>query len=169
MVLGVASRPAYDGGVMALEILGQHVGLINLIPPTSPRKQPRLLFPPRAAAYGTGMQLGLGLVWCICWVTSVGILLHARWGCDLAQGAALIVLLFGYSMLGYGVLRWWWHDLKSRCPCCLRLLGMTQHRGKAQDVLLEPVEIESVCLYGHGQAKESRWRQEFECDTSAYF
>jgi len=123
----------------------------------------------RAAVYGTGMLFGLGLVWCICWVTSVGILLHARWGCDLVQGAALIVLLFGYSMLGYGVLRWWWHDLKSRCPCCLRLLGMTQHRGKAQDVLLEPLEIESVCLYGHGQAKESRWRREFECDTSTYF
>jgi hypothetical protein len=34
---------------------------------------------------------------------------------------------------------------------------MTQHRGKLQDVLLEPEEIEAVRLYGHGQAKENRW------------
>ncbi|HTS30786.1 MAG TPA: hypothetical protein VMH81_33160 [Bryobacteraceae bacterium] len=39
---------------------------------------------------------------------------------------------------------------------------MPDARGKAHDILIEPREVESVCLQGHGLAIESRWRSRFE-------
>jgi hypothetical protein len=123
----------------------------------------------RAMFYGAAVLLGLGVVLTVCWTVGLGVLLSTRWGNDLAQGVTLIVFLFVHLALSYGVLCWWWRDLVSRCPRCLRLLGMTQDRGKAHGVLLEFLEIESVCLRGHGQARESRWRRDFECGTSLYF
>jgi hypothetical protein len=39
---------------------------------------------------------------------------------------------------------------------------MPETRGKAHDVLVEPLEKESICLYGHGLVLESRWRRGFE-------
>jgi hypothetical protein len=66
-------------------------------------------------------------------------------------------------------MRLWWRDLEMRCPHCLRLLGLHQVRGKRLDVLVEPAELESICLYGHGQATASRWRRSFECDGSIHF
>jgi hypothetical protein len=122
----------------------------------------------RAMLYGAGVLLGLGFVFGVCWTVGLGALLSTRWGNDLAQGAALIVFLFGYLSLSYAMLCWWWRDLALRCPRCLRLLGMTQDRGKAHGILVDFLEIESVCLRGHGQARKNRWRRDFECDTSLY-
>jgi hypothetical protein len=122
----------------------------------------------RSLAYGTGVLVGLGIVSGVCWTAGLGILLCARWGADFAQGAALIVFLFGHLTLSYAAFSWWWRDLESRCPRCLSLLGMARGRGRAQNILLDPLEIESVCLRGHGQARENRWGRDFECDPSTY-
>jgi hypothetical protein len=123
----------------------------------------------RTMLYGAGVLLGLGFVFGVCWTVGLEALLSTRWGNDLAQGAVLIVFLFGHLALSYGMLCWWRRDLASRCPRCLRLLGMTQDRGKAHGILVDFLEIESVCLRGHGQVRKNRWRRDFECDTSLYF
>ena len=124
--------------------------------------------PWRAMVYGAGVLFGLGVVLSLCWTVGLAALLSRRWGADLAQGTVLVVFLFGHLALSYGILCWWWRDLVSRCPRCLRLLGMTLERGKAHGILLDFLEIEGVCLRGHGQARENRWRRDFECDTSLY-
>ena len=120
----------------------------------------------RAALYGAGILLNLGLVWSISWIAGCQILLRARWGQDLLQGLALIGFFFGQVYLAFYASCWWRHDLESRCPHCLRRLGLERTRGKAHDLLVDPAEVEAVCLYGHGQATKSRWRRNFECDTA---
>lgn len=121
------------------------------------------------AIYGAGVLFGLGILLAACWTAGLGILLFARWGADLAQGSALMGFVFCYLALSYTSFGWWSRDLRSRCPRCLTSLGMAQRRGKAQNILLDPLEIESVCLRGHGQARENRWRRDFECEPSSLY
>jgi hypothetical protein len=56
----------------------------------------------------------------------------------------------------------WWIDVENRCPYCLRLPGMPETRGNAHDVLLDPLEIESICFRGHGVVLERRCGQRFQ-------
>jgi hypothetical protein len=38
---------------------------------------------------------------------------------------------------------------------------MREERGKSCDVLVEPLEVETVCLQGHGLILKNRWFRHF--------
>jgi hypothetical protein len=102
----------------------------------------------------------------IFWATALQILLGSQWTLDRTQGAAMVAFLFAYVGWAFAALRFWYRDLESRCPFCLRRLGMPEVRGNAHDVLISPLETETVCLHGHGLNLESHWGPVFAPDHS---
>ena len=96
------------------------------------------------------------------WVNGVQALATRSWGHDFLQGLALLAFLFSFLAALYAALRAWWNDVGTRCPYCLRLPGMTETRGNLHDVLVYPLESESVCFYGHGLLLQSRWDRRFD-------
>jgi hypothetical protein len=100
----------------------------------------------------------------VLWATGLQILLMKRWLVDVIQGFAMITFAFAYVALASAALRVWYRDLESRCPVCLRRLGMAEVRGNAHDVLVAPLETESICLRGHGLNVQNRWGREFGPD-----
>lgn len=123
----------------------------------------------RICIYAGVVLCGIAAVGSLCWATGMQILLRWRWGSDLIQGVALGLFQLGYWWSPYGAWRLWWRDVARRCPVCLRLPGMPDVRGKASDVLLEPREVESICLHGHGLVVESRWSSRFERSLHSLF
>ena len=73
---------------------------------------------------------------------------------------------FPFTFVGWAfvTMRLWRHDLLGRCPACLRRLGLSDVRGNASDLLIAPLERETICLHGHGANIESRWGHAFETD-----
>lgn len=115
----------------------------------------------RAGAYAVAVLCELAMAGGVCWATGLQLLLGWRWGSDLLQGVALGSFAFAFSWSAWFAQRLWWRDVERRCPVCLRLPGMPEVRGKRCDVLLEPLEVEAICLRGHGLAIESRWQRGF--------
>ncbi|HKE29086.1 MAG TPA: hypothetical protein VKB88_42340 [Bryobacteraceae bacterium] len=105
----------------------------------------------------------------VSWVTGIQILASRSWGHDRLQGFALLGFLFAFVALLYVGLWRWWADVENRCPYCLRLPGMPEIRGNAHDVLLDPLEIESICFRGHGVILQNRWRRRFETGAETAF
>jgi hypothetical protein len=95
------------------------------------------------------------------WVTGMQILASRSWGHDILQGFALLAFAFGFIGLLFVAVRWWWADVENRCPRCLRLPGMPETRGNRNDLLVDPLEVESICFHGHGLRFESRWGRRF--------
>lgn len=58
--------------------------------------------------------------------------------------------------------RLWRRDVYSRCPACLEPLRLPLERGHFDSVLLDPAELESLCIQGHGTLTETRWTAEFQ-------
>jgi hypothetical protein len=105
---------------------------------------------------------GLGMSGLCPGATGLEVLLRRRWGADFIQSLALGLFLIAYWWSAYWVMKLWWLYVERRCPVCLSLRGMPDVRGKEDGILIEPLEVESICLHGHGLAVESRWRSRFE-------
>jgi len=116
----------------------------------------------RIGLYGAGLLCEMAAAGSIAWGTSLQLLLGHSWGAVGIQGFALLLFLMAYAWAAWWALRVWWRDLERRCPVCLRLPGLPDVRGKAHSLLIEPLEVESICFYGHGLAVESRWRSRFQ-------
>jgi hypothetical protein len=108
------------------------------------------------SSFFCGIVLGAAVFW----VTGMQILASRSWGHN-GMGFALLAFLFGFVGMLYLALWQWWIDVENRCPYFLRLPGMSETRGNAHDVLVDPLEIESICIRGHGVVLESRWRRRF--------
>jgi len=115
----------------------------------------------RLCLYAATVLLALALNTAIAWITVLEALTAKRWGHDGLQGMALLLCGFAFTSLLYHAARWWWVDVERRCPVCLRLPGMPEHHGRATDVLIDPLETESICFYGHGLIREDRWSRRF--------
>ena len=98
----------------------------------------------------------------VSWVAGMQILTVRSWGHDGLQGLALVAFVFGFLGVLYVLMRRWWVDVESRCPYCLRLPGMPEATGSAHNLLVDPLEIESICFRGHGLPLQSRWRRHFQ-------
>jgi len=122
----------------------------------------------RVFAYGGFLLAIFVMAGAVIWSYGLQLLLGARWGIDGVQGFALVAFGFAFPGLAFLSIGFWFRDLEQRCPRCLRALGLQRRQGKPYDVLVEPAELESVCLYGHGQATASRWKKSFACDDSAF-
>ena len=128
---------------------------------------PRLRAHFRVWAFGGAILVLLMAFGGVFWATALQVLLVNRWAHEGAQGSAIIAFLFGYVGWAFAALRFWYHDLESRCPVCLRRFGMPEVRGSVNDVLIAPLETETICLHGHGLNVESIWGPVFAPDPSA--
>lgn len=102
----------------------------------------------RAFLYAVIVLCGIVLGAAVFWVTGMQILARRSWGHDGIQGFALLAFLFGFVGMLYLAVWQWWIDVENRCPYCLRLPGMSETRGSPDHVLLDPLEIESICFVG---------------------
>jgi hypothetical protein len=121
---------------------------------------PRKLY--RAFLYFIVVLFLIVLGGAVFWVTGIQILARRSWGHDGLQGFTLLGFLFAFVAALCAGLWGWWADVQNRCPYCLRLPGMPETRGNAPDVLVNPLETESICFRGHGVALRSRWRRLFQ-------
>jgi hypothetical protein len=64
--------------------------------------------------------------------------------------------------------RYWWLDLRRRCPVCLDRLLLSQTQGDASRIVLGAAITESVCAQGHGILIESRWSRDFRRGHSLF-
>lgn len=186
-VLALALNPLRTAALQCLAAIlvpGVQVTFVRLIPSTPSGVVPvelarlvlRLLMLGGIARIGFGLLAGLSLRLClyaatvllalalnvaIAWITVLEGLTARRWEHDGLQGTALLLAGFALTSLLYRAARWWWVDVERRCPVCLRLPGMPEHRGRATDVLIDPFETESICFYGHGLMREDRWSRRF--------
>jgi hypothetical protein len=62
--------------------------------------------------------------------------------------------------------RYWWIDLRSRCPRCFERMVMPLTAGDAGSMVLQPAVTESICTHGHGVLVESRWDRTFRPEES---
>lgn len=120
----------------------------------------------RAWAFAAATLVPLVALSAALWATSLQFLMKNRWHSDALQG--LVIVTFCFAFIGASILAFkvWYRDLLSRCPICLRRLGMAEFRGNSADILIAPLERETICLHGHGVSLESHWRQVFEVDRS---
>ncbi len=117
----------------------------------------------RLCVYAASTLLSMALLGGVCWVVALQFLLSEPWASDILQGAVLVIFVAAYLWTTYAAWRFWWRDVKRRCPLCLRVLGMPEVRGHEHNFLLDPREVESICFNGHGAVTESRWTCRFEC------
>jgi hypothetical protein len=85
----------------------------------------------------------------------------------LEAGGLSFALLF-LAFLGIAAMqcRYWWSDLRQRCPICLDGLLLPLIEGTDDRVLLSPATTESVCAHGHGVLVEGRWSRAFRPQES---
>jgi len=168
-VLPKAERiiPSMPGGVVPVSLTGAMLrtlavaGLGWAVANLAPRRSLR------AFLYAVIVLCGIVLGAAVFWVTGMQILARKSWGHDGIQGFALLAFLFGFVGMLYLAVWQWWIDVENRCPYCLRLPGMPETRGNPHHVLLDPLEIESICFRGHGVLLESRWRRRFQTTPEA--
>ena len=76
-------------------------------------------------------------------------------------GGIFSLLLVTYLLIAAIQCRYWWTDLRQRCPVCLDRLLLSVTEGTASGVLLGSAITQSVCAHGHGVLVESRWSRRF--------
>ena len=80
----------------------------------------------------------------------------------VTAGITYPTLLLAYCVVAMALqCRYWWLDLRQRCPVCFDRLVMPLTEGAADRVLLDAVVTESICAHGHGALMESRWERQF--------
>jgi len=104
---------------------------------------------------------GLGVAWLhlLASLTAWAFVIQL-WG--VTGGLAFATLLLAYCVVAMALqCRYWWLDLRQRCPVCLDRLVMPLTEGAADRVLLDAAVTESICAHGHGVLLESRWVRQF--------
>ena len=128
---------------------------------------PRLRIHWRVWAFAVSTLLLLVALGGVLWATGLELLMKSRWNSDGLQGLAILAFPFAYLGWAFLTLRLWRRDLLRRCPVCLRRLGLADWRGNGANLLVAPLERETICLHGHGADVESRWRHTFATDRFA--
>ena len=74
----------------------------------------------------------------------------------------LVFTIWGVEMwVILAALKYWKADLIHRCPHCLERLRIPLERGIFSSMILDPEEIETICVQGHGMLTENRWHEDF--------
>jgi hypothetical protein len=85
--------------------------------------------------------------------------IYPHW--DLRVGAYL-TYTFAHTIAIAYAFRYWRRHVNARCPLCLEALRMPLERGHLDSLLIDPPEVESVCIQGHGALTETRWERRFQ-------
>ncbi|MBV8551072.1 MAG: hypothetical protein JOY54_07205 [Acidobacteriaceae bacterium] len=115
----------------------------------------------RMLIWGVATLGVLGTAALVLWTTVIQLWAVAEWPLNFLQGLFVLGFLFGYAWLVVSVLRFWHRSVCRRCPICLHRLRMPLAQGALHNLLLDPYEVASVCIHGHGTLSESRWRRAF--------
>jgi hypothetical protein len=119
----------------------------------------------RLSLYASVLAI-LQAVFGIClWVTLFEAILSVPWQSDMLQGLTLLAFVFLYFGGALLLAERWRRHISGRCPICLRALRMPVEQGRRGDMLLCPLERESVCMAGHGVAIENYWMHKFRCSV----
>jgi hypothetical protein len=87
---------------------------------------------------------------------------------SVTAGLTYSTLLLAYCVVAMALqCRYWWLDLRQRCPVCLDRLVMPLTEGAPCRILLDAAVTESICVHGHGVLVESRWARQFRNEESA--
>ena len=115
----------------------------------------------RISAYAVLLWLPLAVLGIGIWVAAVQLWIAVRWPSDLLQGLAMLAFALAYPLASVLAAVRWRRSVKDRCPVCLRRLGSHILQGRSSDLLIDPLETESICFEGHGVSTESRWTRTF--------
>jgi hypothetical protein len=116
-----------------------------------------------------GVWFGYGLVVALlhaaasvtAWAFAIQIWNRAPLSTAGTTGVIFSLLLATYLLIAVVQYRYWWTDLRQRCPVCLDRLLLPVTEGAASRVLLGSAITQSVCAHGHGVLVESRWSRRF--------
>lgn len=96
------------------------------------------------------------------WIAAVQASIAIKWPSDLLQGLVILGFFFAYFWGSLIAAKRWRQSVAVRCPICLKRLRFPITRGRGCDVLVEPLEHESICLEGHGALTENYWTATFQ-------
>lgn len=88
---------------------------------------------------------------------------YPHWG---LRAAVYVTYTLAHTLAVAYIFRRWRLDVNARCPSCLESLRMPMERGHLNSLLLDPLEVESVCIQGHGTLTETRWDRRFQDSRS---
>ncbi len=120
----------------------------------------------RWLGYGLAVACLHSLASLMAWAVANQLWSRVTWATD---GRALIgFLVLSAIYLGVVALqcRYWWQDLRRRCPFCLDRLLLPLTEGTPDCILLNSATTESVCAHGHGVLVETRWSSRFRPQRS---
>ena len=119
----------------------------------------------RLLLYGLSTLVLLAGIGTTAFVTFMQYQLLANYPTPDMRISTVLFTLFHTLAIAYAFRRWR-RDVNSRCPSCLESLRMPMERGQLNSLLLDPLEVESVCIQGHGTLTETRWHREFQDSRS---
>ena len=121
-----------------------------------------------ARLYAGVVLLGIMLTFAVAWVTGMQVLASRSWGHDGLQGLALLSFMFAFTGI-LSIAMWRWRlDFQARCPCCMRLPGMPRSSGRVNDLIIDPLQTDSICFRGHGSVIQTRWSRRFRPATPLF-
>lgn len=119
----------------------------------------------RVYGYALLLFLQLAVFGVAVWITAIQITVAVEWPSDMFEGWCLLALFFTYFWASLSTAKLVRSSVSARCPVCLRRLHSPVARGQSCDLLVNPKEVESICLQGHGTLIESHWRQTFRASA----
>jgi len=140
-------------GAWSPVLLGGTIGLAVRVFPS--RKNWRIWL------YAESLLMLLAVAGVAFWAAALRLWRITPWPSGLLQGLVILGFLFAYVWLTVLVALFWWRDVCQRCPLCLQSFRMPLPRGRQTGILVDPHEVESICLQGHGSLTQSRWRCTF--------
>lgn len=120
----------------------------------------------RWLSYGLAVACLHSLASLMTWALANQLWSRMTWSTDGRALIGFLALSAGYLAIVTFQCRYWWHDLRRRCPFCLDRLLLPLTEGTADCFLLNSATTESVCAYGHGVLVETRWSCRFRPQRS---
>src|SRR5579884_4136777 len=108
----------------------------------------------RISLYALLLLVLLAALGVFLWIAAIQASIAIKWPSDLLEGSILLGFFFAYFWASLLTAKRWRADVASRCPVCLKRLRFAMTRGRSCDVLVHPLELESICLEGHGALRE---------------
>ena len=120
----------------------------------------------RWLSYGLAVACLHSLASLMTWAVANQLWMRMTWSTDDRALIGFLVLSAVYMGVVALQCRYWWHDLRRRCPFCLDRLLLALTEGAADCFLLNTATTESVCAHGHGVLVETRWSCQFRPQRS---
>jgi hypothetical protein len=115
----------------------------------------------RLLLFGVAFQGGIVLLATTVWVTTLQYFMLITWTDWALREVSIVSLHLGLIGVAAGTAKWWRTDVYRRCPECLERLLLPEEHGRMNSFLLEPLEVEMVCVNGHGTLAEDHWQRRF--------